>query len=301
MADKTSKTIETITQRAAQPRAVIKVLRWGLVLGIVLLANGLLGESGRFPSSALLEAGRPGVAWAQQADDPTAPTQPVKLVFVHHSTGENWLADDNGELGLTLRDNNYFVSDTNYGWGPTDQDTTPGTIGDHTDIPNWYNWFTGPHRNTYLTALYAESDQHSSYSRLSDALNPGGENTIIMFKSCFPNSNLAGNPDDPPAASADNYSGLSVANAKRIYIDLLGYFGTRPDKLFVVITAASSRSHLCVECARVQQLAGQRLADGLCAEQRRGVRFLQCADLEWRRCEHERLRTGDRQPPPVVG
>ena len=237
MADKTSKTIETITQRAAQPRAVIKVLRWGLVLGIVLLANGLLGESGRFPSSALLEAGRPGVAWAQQADDPTAPTQPVKLVFVHHSTGENWLADDNGELGLTLRDNNYFVSDTNYGWGPTDQDTTPGTIGDHTDIPNWYNWFTGPHRNTYLTALYAESDQHSSYSRLSDALNPGGENTIIMFKSCFPNSNLAGNPDDPPAASADNYSGLSVANAKRIYIDLLGYFGTRPDKLFVVITA----------------------------------------------------------------
>ena len=178
MADKTSKTIETITQRAAQPRAVIKALRWGLVFGIVLLASGLLGESDRFPFSALLEAGRPGVAWAQ-ADDPTAPTQPVKLVFIHHSTGQNWLDDGNGQLGLALRDNNYFVSDTNYGWGPADEDKGYDTIGDHTDILDWYAWFTGPHRATYLTALYAESrpdiGDFGDYSRL--ATDPGGTNT----------------------------------------------------------------------------------------------------------------------------
>jgi hypothetical protein len=39
-------------------------------------------------------------------------------------------------LGIALRDNNYFVSDTNYGWGPADQDEGYGTIGDHTDIPH---------------------------------------------------------------------------------------------------------------------------------------------------------------------
>jgi hypothetical protein len=156
------------------------------------------------------------------------PTSAVRLVFIHHSTGENWLANGNGNLGITLRDNKYFVSDTNYGWGPNG-------IGDHTDIPDWYSWFTGPQRDTYVAALYSESGQHSTYSRLGT--NPGGENLVILFKSCFPNSNLDGNPNDPPASSANNTSAWTVANAKRIYLDLLNYFSTRQDKLFVVITA----------------------------------------------------------------
>ena len=29
------------------------------------------------------------------ADDPSPPIAPVKLIFVHHSTGGNWLADPN--------------------------------------------------------------------------------------------------------------------------------------------------------------------------------------------------------------
>jgi len=168
--------------------------------------------------------------------DPTSPAQPVRLIFIHHSTGEAWLADDHGDLGEALRDNNYFVSDTNYGWGPDDLDKGYDKIGDHTDIPDWYSWFTGPHRDTYLTAVYSEGDQHSSYSRMTIPV-PSGENQIIMFKSCFPNSNMGGNPSDPPAPSADYNSDLTVANAKRIYLDLLSYFATRPDKLFVVITA----------------------------------------------------------------
>jgi len=50
--------------------------------------------------------------------NPNPPNSPVKLIFIHHSTGENWLADDDGGLGIALRNNHYFVSDTNYGWGP---------------------------------------------------------------------------------------------------------------------------------------------------------------------------------------
>jgi hypothetical protein len=73
-------------------------------------------------TAAILAPSRPH-AWAQptpQEIDP--PDHMVRLVFIHHSTGENWLADDNGGLGLALADNNYFVSDTNYG--------CPDAIGD---------------------------------------------------------------------------------------------------------------------------------------------------------------------------
>ncbi|HNT75367.1 MAG TPA: CIA30 family protein [Anaerolineae bacterium] len=167
---------------------------------------------------------------------PAPPAAPVKLIFVHHSTGGNWLADPNedqpaGGLALALMENNYFVSATNYGWGPDG-------IGDRTDIPNWPEWFVGPNRDTYLDALYNESDQNvgdfGDWSRLTD--DPGGENVIIMFKSCFPNSDLYGNPDDPPLAEPNDYD-YTVANAKAVYNALLTYFETRQDKLFVVITA----------------------------------------------------------------
>jgi hypothetical protein len=160
-----------------------------------------------------------------QTYDSSPPAEPVKLIFIHHSCGENWLTDGHGDLGLTLARNNYFVSDTNYGWGPDG-------IGDRTDIPNWPEWFVGPDSDRYLAALYSESGQHSNYTRTF--ADPGGENQIVMFKSCFPNSNLEGNPDDPPRREGD---WLSVGNAKAIYNELLGYFATRPDKLFIAITA----------------------------------------------------------------
>jgi hypothetical protein len=158
------------------------------------------------------------------APDPSPPGAPVKLIFIHHSTGENWLTDGYGNLGQTLDVNNYFVSDTNYGWGPNE-------IGDRTDIPDWPEWFASADTPTYMTALFTESGQHSSYTRaLTD---PGGENVIILFKSCFPNSALEGNPDDPP----DPNGWLTVGHAKWVYNEILPYFGAHPEKLFIVITA----------------------------------------------------------------
>jgi hypothetical protein len=175
------------------------------------------------------------------ADDPNPPASPVKLVFIHHSCGSNWLQDSNGGLGIALRDANYFVSDTNYGWG------TDG-IGSSTDIGHWYDWFRGGSSSTYTAELYAESGQNSSYSRLGT--DPGGDNEIVMFKSCYPNSALKGSPSDPvPPIGSNPLKGQSsgstyhtVANAKGIYVDLLEYFETRQDKLFVVVTAPPLRS-----------------------------------------------------------
>ena len=165
----------------------------------------------------------------------TPPASAVKLIFIHHSTGGNWLADSNtdqpyGGLGSALMSNNYFVSATNYGWGPE-------SIGDSTDIPNWPDWFTGANSAAILSALYGENDQNvgdfGSWPRL--ATDPGGENQIIMFKSCFPNSDLFGNPDDPPASEISGQ--YTVSNAKAVYNNLLTYFQTRQDKLFIVIAA----------------------------------------------------------------
>lgn len=180
---------------------------------------------------------------ADPAIDPSPPPAPVKVVFVHHSTGEGWLADEGGGLGIALRDAGWFVSDTNYGWGPADADAGDGTIGDHTDIGSWWSWFVGPHRDTYVAALLAESGPHCDYSRR--ASDPGGTNRVVMFKSCFPNSQLGGSPSDPvPAIAANPLRGEgsgseyhTVANAKGIYVALREYFATRTDVLWVVVTA----------------------------------------------------------------
>lgn len=163
-------------------------------------------------------------AHSAQVSDPARPEQAAKLIFIHHSTGENWLADGYGNLGRVLAENNYFVSDTNYGWGSDG-------IGDRTDIPNWLEWFASHETARYMTALFNESQRHSEYTRTLP--DPGGENQIVMFKSCFPNSELHGNPNDPPSPGSD----LTVGNAKYVYNTILGYIATRPDKLFIVITA----------------------------------------------------------------
>lgn len=186
----------------------------------------------------LVGVGGVGLPTAVQAqDNPAPPDTPIKLIFIHHSTGENWLTDGYGDLGVTLAQNNYFVSDTNYGWGPSN-------IGDRTDIPNWPEWFRSAKTSRYMTALFKESGQHAGYTRTF--ADPGGENEIVMFKSCFPNSDLYGSPDDAPALGDE----LTIANAKWVYNEILQYFATRPDKLFVVITAPPLSSPSIPENAR---------------------------------------------------
>jgi uncharacterized repeat protein (TIGR01451 family) len=199
------------------------------IVALIVLCLGLSVPAGAFP----------GVSPLPLALDPSPPAQPVRIVFIHHSTGGVWL--DNG-LRSTLNANHYFVTETNYGWGANDT-SLGGPIGTYTDLGNWWNWFSGPHRDTYTADVYANDDAADSNSGVTD---PGGPNTIVMFKSCFPNSNLGGSPTDPPPAEGgpnprrghDAYSSdMTVANAKGIYRDLLGYFQTRQDRLFIVVTA----------------------------------------------------------------
>jgi hypothetical protein len=196
--------------------------------------SGIRGAAVLLALAVIAALALPVVAFA--ALDATPPATPVKLIFIHHSTGGAWLGD--GNLGSALRDEGYFVSDTNYGWGPD-------AVGDHTDVGDWWTWFRGGSAATYTAALYAESGQNASYARLTT--DPGGANQIVMFKSCFPNSGVGGSPTDAiPAIGANPLAGngmtsLTVGNAKGVYLDLLDYFAAHPEKLFVLIVSPPLR------------------------------------------------------------
>ncbi len=176
---------------------------------------------------------------SSEALSPEPPASTMRLVFIHHSVGENWLAD--GGLLRALNENNYYVSDTNYGWDPE-------SIGDQTDIGQWYNWFLGPNRDIYTGALY--DNRHLTEGIGQNTIrNPGGANTIVMFKSCFYNGQMiGGNPDDPPLPKGANNpikgegvgDTYTVSNIKALYRDLLDYFALHQDKLFVLITTPPS-------------------------------------------------------------
>ncbi|MEX1307764.1 MAG: hypothetical protein AB1Z19_04480, partial [Eubacteriales bacterium] len=126
----------------------------------------------------------------------------VNLIFIHHSVGENWLNDGLCEM---LNANNIHVSDTYYGWSD---------MGDYTDTEDWPRWFN----DDVMPNVYHKLDTETA----SNGIAPGeGENTIIMFKSCFPNSEV----------------GKSIDDEKAIYDSLLSYFAKHPDKMFVLITS----------------------------------------------------------------
>lgn len=139
----------------------------------------------------------------------TQPSSTVKLVFIHHSCGGNWLADGDGNLGDALNDNHYYVTETNYGWNAQPGDGQ----GDHTDTSDWPSWFN----DDKMPYIYS-NDENSAYS--NHIANPGGENEIIMFKSCYPLSEV----------------GDSISDEKSVYNSLLPYFAAHQNKLFILIT-----------------------------------------------------------------
>ena len=142
--------------------------------------------------------------------DVTPPSSTVRLIFIHHSCGQNWLADGDGNLRAELNANRYYVSESNYGWDAEPDDN----LGDSTNTENWPEWFN----NTKMPYVYAST--YASDSNSSSISNPGGENEIIMFKSCYPLSEVDS----------------SINDEKAYYNTIRNYFEDHPDKLFILIT-----------------------------------------------------------------
>lgn len=135
-------------------------------------------------------------------------TARANLIFIHHSVGEDWLYRG---LNQALNDSGFYVADTNYGWRE---------YGDHTDTVHWPIWFT----DQVMSLVYAEK---SNTVAENTVLPVPGDNSIVMFKSCFPNSEV----------------GDSIQDEQEIYRSLLSYFAAHPDKMFVLVTSPPM-SHL---------------------------------------------------------
>jgi len=157
-------------------------------------------------------------------------------LFIHHSCGNNWL-HHNLLDALLYKD---YVDEYNNIYYGTDlqpdsgrPDSLGGTPGNHTDMNHWVRWF-----NDYLDNILT----HECTS---------GTNRIVMFKSCYPNSDISSDgtlPGDPFSSqkTLTNYkavyrhangSGGAYTNNSYVYKPLEDIFAEHPEILFIPVTA----------------------------------------------------------------
>lgn len=161
------------------------------------------------------------------------------LIFIHHSCGSNWLSSG---LLTALDAKTYIdeVNDITYGTAVAVDSGRPDSLGavpgDQTNMNHWICWF-----NDYLTHVKS----HGCAT---------GFNRIIMFKSCYPLSNVTSDgtePGDPFSGnqSLANYkavfrhpsgSGNTYSNGGYVYRPLEDVFAANPDVLFIAVTAPSN-------------------------------------------------------------
>lgn len=191
------------------------------------------------------DANVPGVNFSSSGTPPTPdatpPVSTVRLVYVHHTDGTSWLSTADGALGDTLGANNYFVRDVTLAWNAPQN---PG-IGSQIDIGHWHTWFVNETiqgngisvRDNITGELYITNSKIAAYTPITD---PGGPNEIVMIMSSYLNSGIKSDNGQPPTAlygqPASN-TAHTLPNCQEVYRQILAYFKTQPDKLFVVIAA----------------------------------------------------------------
>lgn len=147
-------------------------------------------------------------------DIPDWPTEQLRILFIHHSCGER-LWQTHSDLSGELNAINIEPHDATYG----------DTIGDDTDVCHWY-----PKFRDQLSLLL-------TFDHSTDTYYPFGSgivNDIVMFKSCYPASDIWGmgsGPGDPESCDQ------SVVNYQATYNALLAIFRANPETLFIPMTA----------------------------------------------------------------
>jgi hypothetical protein len=186
---------------------------WVIILIISILGNGLgLYFAYRFLKHDRL-VGRLQTKLAQDEEiiNKISLKMPKQLLFLHHSVGKGWL--EAGGLRAALIANGLGVHDATYG----------DEIGELTDIVHWVPKF----KNDMERVL---TFNHSPNTYYKD----GRQNDIIMFKSCFPNSDIQAD-GTPPGNAADNAK--TTWNYKAVFGELQGIMAKYPNKLFIYVTA----------------------------------------------------------------
>ena len=192
------------------------------------------------------------------------------LIFIHHSVGNNWL---NNNLKQELLAKSYIgnVNDIFYGTTLAPDENRPDSLqplpGDYTNMDAWVFWF-----NDYLNGLKQYQNpggiaqliapiermitprkpQLSVYfNQLKGDYSAEGNNKIVMFKSCFPNSNLGQNGAEPGSPFSldrtiiNNQAifqhpdgpGQIYTHNDNSYQALEDIFAQNPDTLFVIVTS----------------------------------------------------------------
>jgi len=155
------------------------------------------------------------------------PPESLRLLFIHHSCGGQWLAPvgpDRGEAciyetaanGGGLRERlasaGYEVHEASYG----------SLVGDKTDVFDW------PHKFRDRMEEVLGCDHQDTF------YDDGRRNHVVAFKPCFPNNLFVGSGQAPGNPEGPE---LTVENAKAAYRALLAEFEKHPDTLFVAVTA----------------------------------------------------------------
>jgi len=160
-----------------------------------------------------------------QADD---------FMFIHHSVGQNWL-DHSLKAALEAKSYVDQVNGISYGNELPPDVGRPASLGsvpgDSTDLNTWVLWF-----NDYLGQVKVYPERRV--------------NAIVMYKSCFPNSDITSDGAEPGNPLGD----LTLANLKAIYrhpngsghtYDVDGHmyrpledvFAANPSTLFIAVTS----------------------------------------------------------------
>jgi hypothetical protein len=134
-----------------------------------------------------------------------------RMIFLHHSVGRGILYE--GGLRDSLLELGIVVKGATYG----------DEIGEKTDMNDWLPKFQKDMNR--ILRFKAHPDRYYSDATTND---------IVMFKSCFPNSNIVGNgemPGDPVS------SHRTLANYKTAFDKIGGEMSKYPERLYIYVTA----------------------------------------------------------------
>jgi len=187
------------------------MLRVALILLLLSLIGNIIGLYfiyKQYKSQKQLAAAHSSIASLTETLDGLFAT---RMIFIHHSVGDALLTY--GGLADSLRGMGILVKGATYG----------DEIGNRTDMCDWLPKFQND-MNRILT-FKAHPDIY---------YQDGKTNDIVMFKSCFPNSDIDAEgtaPGDPVARAQ------TTANYKALFESLKEQLKKYPDKLFIYMTA----------------------------------------------------------------
>jgi hypothetical protein len=190
----------------------------------------------------------------------TPPDSTTRILFIHHSCGGNWAADCGTyqEIPNVVGGSNIYLAHENGGGlrrallaiktlagnsvYELHEAARKSFLGAKTDVCHWYKKFTNyfdRNDSTLVDMLNVD---------MQDKIYDGQiQNEIIMFKSCYPNSDLeAGGPTLNPLTDTEK----TIGNYKTVYNALLTDV-MRPERqgdnrvLFIVVTAPPRSRREC--------------------------------------------------------